>query len=302
MNNHFVDISETSGYLHTKNQQLIIQFKDKSPPATIPIEDIAALVVSSPDTIYSHQLLSSLAERGICLIVCGKNHVPNGIFLPIQGHSIQTERIKAQSEATLPLKKRLWKNIVQAKINNQAHLLLKLYGDDFGLLDLKNKVRSGDPENREGQAAKIYWSNLFNSQSFVREREGPPPNNYLNYGYAILRAIVARAICASGLHPSLGLHHHNRYNAFCLVDDILEPFRPLVDEEVILIKKEDQFESLLTSFHKKRLLQALTKSFIYKGDVRTLFDISSRISSQLAQIFLKREGYLTYPCVIYTND
>jgi len=298
VNNCLIDISEASGYLHTKNRQLIIQFKDESPPASVPIEDITALVISSPDTIYSHQLLSALSESGVCLIVCGRNRLPNGILLPIQGHSTQTERLKAQAEAKLPLKKQLWKSIVQAKITNQAHLLKKLRGDDFGLLYLSNKVRSGDPDNKEGQAAKIYWSNLFNTFSFTRGRNEPPPNNYLNYGYAVLRAIVARAICTSGLHPSLGIHHHNRYNFFCLADDIMEPFRPIVDEEVVQLVRKNKIELSLNSEHKKQLLQALTKSFVFNGETRTLFDIISRITSNLAQIFLAGKGTFCFPNII----
>ena len=159
-------------------------------------------------------------------------------------------------------------------------------------------MRSGDPENKEGQAAKIYWANLFNNPHFNRGKDEPPPNNYLNYGYAVLRATVARAICASGLHPSLGLHHHNRYNSFCLADDIMEPFRPIVDEEIAQLVHKNEIELSLNSAHKKRLLQTLTKPFIYNQETRTLFDIVSRITSNLAQIFLTGKGSIAFPNVI----
>jgi CRISPR-associated endonuclease Cas1 subtype II len=203
---------------------------------TIPFADIAVLVTSHPQISFTQAVLAGLAAAGGMFIVSNEKHMPAAMLLPLSTHSTQTERFARQAAVSLPTRKRAWQQIVQAKLRVQARLLQETAGADQGLLLMAGKVRSGDPDNLEAQAARIYWQALFGKdapgKSFRRDPKGEGINVHLNYGYAVLRAIVARALCASGLHPSLGVHHHNRYDTFCLADDLMEPFRPLVDRVV----------------------------------------------------------------------
>jgi CRISPR-associated protein Cas1 len=203
---------------------------------TIPFADIAVLVTSHPQISFTQAVLAGLAAAGGMFIVSNEKHLPAAMLLPLSTHSTQTERFARQAGVSLPTRKRAWQQIVRAKLRAQARLLEEATGSDGGLGVMAGKVRSGDPDNLEAQAARIYWQALFgrgaSGEAFRRDPDGGGVNVHLNYGYAVLRAIVARALCASGLHPSLGVHHHNRYDTFCLADDLMEPFRPLVDRVV----------------------------------------------------------------------
>ncbi|MEO3430699.1 type II CRISPR-associated endonuclease Cas1 [Pelagibius sp. CAU 1746] len=194
----------------------------------IPLDDIAAVVVHAHGITYSNNLLVALAERNCCLVVCGRNHAPVSIVWALSGHHRQGARMRAQWRAGKPLQKQLWRRIVTAKIENQAAILDAVGARSGGVAALAAKVRSGDPENVEAQAARRYWPLLF-GEGFRRDRAGAAPNAMLNYGYTVMRAVMARAVIAAGLHPTIGLHHHNRGNDMALADDLMEPFRPFVD-------------------------------------------------------------------------
>lgn len=194
----------------------------------IPLDDVGAVIANSYGLTYSNAVLVALAERGIPVVLCGTNHLPAGFVLPISGHHEHAAHIEHQVAASLPLRKRMWQQIVKAKVMQQAKVVAFFGNDNAGLMRLAMSIRSGDPENIEAQAAKRYWS-LLMGDSFRRDPGGTQPNGLLNYGYTVLRSAVARSIVASGLHPSLGIHHSNDRNAFRLADDLIEPFRPFVD-------------------------------------------------------------------------
>jgi CRISPR-associated protein Cas1 len=202
-----IDISDEPARLSVRLKQLVIERGDE--PITVPLEELAVIVVSHPAVTYTHAVLSGICAAGGAFIICDDKHLPTGMLLPLQANFVQTERFAAQAQATLPMKKQLWKQIVKSKVQSQAGLLRKLRGEDLGLNRLAGKVRSGDTANIEAQASRRYWTALFGTE-FIRDYEAEDQNRLLNYGYAVLRALTARAICASGLHPSLGVHHHNR--------------------------------------------------------------------------------------------
>lgn len=234
-------------YLSLNNSQLVIKlpgaaynkkvpeiFEEKT-TQTVPIEDIGVVVLDNKQITITQGLLERLLENNCAVITCDSSHLPVGLMLPLCGHTVQSERFRAQIDSSQPLKKQLWQQTVRQKILNQASVLEKCTGEEHPCMRIwANEVRSGDPDNTEGRAAAYYWKNLFKGivDGFVRDREGVAPNSFLNYGYAILRAVVARSLVSSGLLPTLGIHHHNRYNAYCLADDIMEPYRPYVDEFV----------------------------------------------------------------------
>lgn len=248
-----IEISREPSHLTVRNRQLLILRKTEPPrtlPAnppnlagSIPSEDIGIVLVDEPQTSYSHAALAELADRGAVLVVCGRNHLPTGLLLPLSEHTEVVWRLKDQIKASRPLRKQLWKQIIQAKIRAQAAALPSdAPGREAGemLLALAREVKSGDAENHEAQAARIYWSAWLGrdagpeAAAFQRDSspgtDASPPNNLLNYGYAVLRAATARALVGAGLLPALGLKHKNRSNAFCLADDLMEPLRPLADQ------------------------------------------------------------------------
>lgn len=201
---------------------------------SIPIEDIGVIVLDNKQISITHGVLTELLDNNVAIITCDNSHMPSGLMLPLSGNTTQSERFRHQIDASLPLKKQLWQQTIQAKIANQAAVLRAKRNAECGNMDAWVKqVKSGDADNLEARAAAYYWANLFGYiKDFRRDRDGVPPNNLLNYGYAILRAVIARSLVGSGLLPTLGIHHHNRYNAYCLADDIMEPYRPYVDKLV----------------------------------------------------------------------
>lgn len=262
---------------------------------TVPLADIAVLITSHPQISFTHAVLSGLAAAGGIFIACNEKHMPAAMMLPLETHSTQAERFAKQAAASLPLRKRAWQQIVEAKLRAQARLLEERTGRDWGLSPLASKVRSGDAGNLEARAARIYWQALFGEDDFRRDPEAEGINPHLNYGYAILRAMVARALCASGLHPSLGVHHHNRYDAFCLADDLMEPFRPLVDRVVARLRDERGSSPPLDKDAKRFLLGGLLGRFTAEGESRTLFDWVSRAASSLAAVIEGSEEKLAIP-------
>lgn len=231
-----IEISSAPTRLRMQHRQLVIEQEGRE-MVTVPIEDLGVLIVDQQETRYSHSLLAALAEAGTTVALCDRDHMPVGLLLPLDGHVTQAARFQAQANASAPLKKRIWQALVMAKVAQQAAVLTAFTGKDEGLSGLSGRVRSGDPENLEAQAAQRYWPALL-GRGFRRDRFGPPPNGLLNYGYAVMRAACARALVGTGLHPSLGVFHERRDNPFCLADDLIEPFRPYVDWKVKLLRDE----------------------------------------------------------------
>ncbi len=224
-----IEISREAAHLTVRRKQLVIQ-RDGDTVGTVPCEDIGFVLVDHPGTTYSHAALTSLAEHDAAMIVCGSSHLPVAMLLPLSDHSQVVWRINNQLAASKPLRKNLWKQLVQAKIRAQAAVLASDCPGRSKLLDMARRVRSGDPANVEAQAARVYWQHYWPVDSFRRDADAGGLNGLLNYGYAVVRAAVARAIVAAGLMPAIGLHHSNRSNPFCLADDLVEPLRPLVDD------------------------------------------------------------------------
>jgi CRISPR-associated protein Cas1 len=234
-----------------------------------------------------------LVENNSSVIICGKNHLPNGMFLNLNSHHIQQEVFKNQIEASMPLKKQLWQQTIIEKISNQGILLAKITQNKNSFEFLASKVLSGDTTNMEGVAAQQYWKSFFDT-SFKRERFGDYPNNFLNYGYAILRAATARALSGSGLLNTLGIHHKSKYNAFALADDIMEPFRPLVDEKVYEIMQQYDEQELNTKI-KAELIQILTRTVYFKEEKSPLMVALQKTASSLQQCYTGSRKKIKYP-------
>ena len=288
-------------YLSVKNSQLVVKRTDSDTQQevvrTIPIEDIGVVVLEDRQITITNVALDTLLQNNCAVITCDEKHMPAGMLLPLEGNTTQSERFANQIEASLPLKKQLWQQTVQAKIRNQASVLKRLSGVENGcMLAWANNVKSGDSDNLEGRAAAYYWKNVFPSlPGFTRDREGEMPNNLLNYGYAIVRAVVARALVASGLLPTLGIHHHNRYNAYCLADDIMEPYRPYVDEMVINIMRSDIDYGELTPNLKKQLLGLPVTEVIIGGQRSPLMVAASQTTASLCKCYSGELRKVVYP-------
>lgn len=222
-----VEISSGPAHLALRLKQLSVK-REGEDEITVPLEDLGILVISHPHVTFTNALIAECAAQNIVVVFCDGKHMPCGAMLPFSGHSVQAETMDVQINASLPVKKRIWQTIIQAKIEGQAKVLDKSETQGAALMEMVKLVKSGDSENTEARAAQYYWPRLF-GKDFRRDREGAPPNSILNYGYAIIRASVARALVGAGLHPSLGVHHRNRYDDFRLANDAMEPLRPIVD-------------------------------------------------------------------------
>ena len=287
---------ENKSAITTKNQQLVL--KSEIRESTIPIEDIGFLVLDHPEIYLSIPAMNLIVENNTAIIICGSNHLPNGMFLNLNSHHIQQEIFKNQIEASVPLKKQLWQQTIVEKIRNQGELLAKITENKNTFDFLASKVLSGDTSNMEGVAAQQYWKNFplpnHEIDGIKSERYGDYPNNFLNYGYAILRAATARALSGSGLLNTLGIHHKNKYNAFALADDIMEPFRPIVDEKVFDIMKRYQEQELNTAI-KAELLQILTQTVYFKEEKSPLMVGLQKTASSLQQCFTGNRKKIKYP-------
>jgi CRISP-associated protein Cas1 len=293
MADRMIDIS-SSAKLFVRLGRLVIERQDEEESA-IPLEDIGAVVVSHGSVLFTHAVLSGLAKVGAAFIVCDEKHLPVGMLLSLDTHHAQQEVFSLQAALKLPVRKRLWKQIIQTKLHAQGALLKSTVGSDAGLSTLETHVRSGDPTNVEAQAARRYWSALFGAE-FRRDREEGALNAYLNYGYAILRGLVARSVCGAGLHPSLSLHHHNRYDSFALADDLMEPFRPAVDLAVWAMRESRAVGDDVSKEGKREILKSLTGFYPYtREESRTLFDMTARTASSLVAVIRWQGGRLNYP-------
>lgn len=273
----------------------------KQAEITKPIEDIGVVVLDNRRITITQGLLESLLENNSAVITCDSHSLPVGLMLPLYGNSTQNERFRDQLDASQPLKKQLWQQTIKMKISNQAVVLATCTGKNSPtMLRWADDVRSGDPDNVEGRAAAYYWKNLFAGidglEDFTRSREGEAPNNLLNYGYAILRAIVARALVSSGMLPTLGIHHHNRYNAYCLADDIMEPYRPYVDELVYSIVKDKGINNLdLSKEIKAQLLSIPTLDVVIGGKRSPLMVAVTQTTASLYKCFTGELRRIAYP-------
>ncbi len=280
--------------LSVKDRQLIASYPESGDTKTAPVEDLGFVIIENQQITISMPLLSELINNNVAVVFCNSAHYPSSMLLNLDGHHIQQELFSKQIEASEPLKKNLWKQTVEAKIRNQAGVLRRLSKDYRKVLYFEDKVKSGDAENAEGSAARAYWPLLF-GEKFIREQHGDPPNNLLNYGYAILRASVARALAGSGLLATLGIHHHNKYNAFCLADDIMEPYRPYVDLLVHeIFSSEENLEELTTGL-KLRLLEILSSDIIIGKQTRPLMVGLSSTTASLARCYSGEAKRINYP-------
>ena len=281
--------------LTMKNKQLVIQNKETHEESSVPIEDVGFVIIEHNQTYISVPLINKLAANNAAVVFCNEKHLPFSMNLPLDCNTIQNQLFAAQIEASLPVKKKCWKEVIEAKIKNQAKVLEKYNINPIKLKEYAKDVKSGDTTNREALAAKLYWDLLIDDVDWVRTRFGEYPNNLLNYGYAILRAAMARALIGSGLLPTFGIHHHNKYDAYALADDMMEPYRPYIDDEVLqYIKTHEQSEEIDTDF-KKQILQVLTRDVAIGKVTRPLMIALTMTSSSLAKIFAKESENLALP-------
>lgn len=296
-------------YLSLQNNQLVIKLPEvernaslpdsfkKQTVVTKPIEDIGLVVLDNNQITITSGVLEALLENNSSIITCDSKSMPVGLMLPLYGNTVQNERFREQLSVSLPLKKQLWQQTIKAKIENQSAVLINCLGEESRCMKVwANDVKSGDSENLEARAAAYYWKTLFaDIDGFTRDREGISPNNLLNYGYAVLRAIIARALVSSGLLPTLGIHHHNRYNAYCLADDIMEPYRPYVDELVFGLVQQYGKNLELTRDIKAKLLTIPTLDVIISGKRSPLMIAASQTTASLYKCFSGELRRIVYP-------
>lgn len=290
-------------YLSTAKAQMVVQFPDKEKPTkTVPIEDIGFLILEHPQITLTNGLMQRLVQNKTAVISCDSQHLPCSLLQPLVGHSEQTERYHCQLEASLPLKKKLWQQTVVAKIDNQANHFLSKGKNALRLKRYAKEVKSGDNNNQEALAAAYYFQHLFDIEGFSRNQKGIAPNNLLNYGYAILRAVAARALVSSGMLPSMGIFHHNKYNAFCLADDIMEPYRPFVDDLVEnLVATGGAIDELHTQL-KAELLVIPAMDVMIDGVKSPLMNAMSRTTNSLYECFNGSRRKILYPEFSIKNE
>lgn len=283
-------------FLSRKLNQLVVEYEDETESRQVPIEDIGLVVIDHYQVKMTAALMQSLTDNNSAVLFCDQKHLPAGMMLPMSQHHAFTEKMYFQIEASLPLKKNLWQQTVAAKIKNQAYMLESNGVDAGKMLYWARQVRSGDPDNYEARAAAFYWDNVFTkAEKFRRFREGDPPNNLLNYGYAILRSVVARSLVASGMIPSVGIHHRNKYNPYCLADDIMEPYRPYVDKVVLDITEQESDIEELTPDIKKKLLAIAAIDIKFGDKAGPLMVGMQRTTASLMKCFEGKARKILYP-------
>lgn len=298
-------------YLSLKLKQLVIKkpdargdmpdfgaFDNYSVIKTIPIEDLGFIILDHPQVTITQALIEALLENNCAIITCDSKHLPVGLVLPLCGNTLQNERFRQQINASLPLLKQLWQQTISCKIHNQASILRYTTGETHNnMLVWSNQVRSGDIDNMEARAAAYYWKTVFpDNSSFIRGQDEGDANNLLNYGYSVLRAIIARSLVASGLLPTLGIHHHNRYDAYCLADDIMEPYRPFVDK-LVYDMLCDGCSCELTTDNKARLLELPTVEVKIDGLRRPLMIAAGITATSLSKCYSGVQRRLVYPII-----
>jgi len=294
MTDRVLEFAEGPALLNVKDRQLVIRREGVMDIST-PLDELGVLVIAHPRVQMTQSVLAEMANTGGTVVVCDSKYLPAAMMLPLQAHFVQTERYAIQAQLGQPVRKRLWQQIVQAKLRAQGRLLKELNGADGGISAMATRVKSGDPENLEAQAARRYWPLIFGDAKFRRGSEGPDQNNHLNYGYMVLRAVCARAICAAGLHPSMGLRHHNRYDVFCLASDMMEPFRPLVDRLVAEWAREHDPATPLDRESKAHLLRLVTDRYVHEKEERSLFDWAAIAAQNLCRVMMGDAKKLELP-------
>lgn len=283
-------------FLSLRYNQLVIQRGEREETITRPIEDIGFVIIENQQVRFTVPLLNALAEHHVSVIFCNNCSMPCSMLMPLESNVIQQEIYRYQTEITKPNQKRIWKDIVTAKIRNQAALLHQLGKDGDGLRPYYKNVMSGDATNREGAAARFYWQQLYGPE-FCRLRKGTPPNGLLNYGYTILRAAVTRALLGSGLFPAFGLFHRNRYNAFPLADDVMEPYRPFVDEIVYTLYQNNP-QVVLDTEIKQQLVRVLHADVLMNKQVHPLQIALTYTSASLVKAFKEKNECIKYPTFV----
>lgn len=289
-----VEIANDNRYLSVSRGFLVVKetSDERKELGKIPLDEIAALIANSNGLSYSNNLLVALAEIGTPFVLCKSNHSTVGILWPIEGHHLQAKRFDAQIAAGLPLRKRLWGDIVRSKLAQQGSVLNCAGVSSLLLLKLRSKVKSGDPENIEAQGARYYWQALFGKQ-FRRDRTSLGINSILNYGYTVYRAATARAVIAAGLHPTLGIHHKNEGNPMRLVDDLMEPFRPIID--IITWRLAQQNHCEITPKIKTLLVNSLYCDMETPQGVSPVMNCIHELSNSLANVYLAKQAHLVLP-------
>jgi CRISPR-associated protein Cas1 len=283
-------------YLKTINEQLVFESTDTGETKSAPIEDIGVVILDHQQITVSQALIAKLLANNVAFVTCDNTHHPTGLLLNLDGNSLQSQKFQAQLEATVPLKKQLWQQTVSAKLNNQAAMLESIRIQAKNLRNWATEVKSGDSDNHEATAAAYYWKRLFpDFLEFRRERYGPPPNNLLNYGYAILRAVVARSLVSSGLLPTLGIFHKNQYNAYCLADDVMEPYRPFVDKVVVNIVRMNGKFLELTPNMKRDLLNIPAMDAKINDEKSPLMVAVQKTTASLTKCFEGKQRKILYP-------
>lgn len=292
-------------HLSISNEQLVLSVPhskgiDKLIGNTVPLEDIGILILDHHQISLSHAVLQKAAFYNIAFIVCNESHHPVSLQLPLDTNTLQSERFKYQIDASKPLKKQLWQQTVKTKIRNQAFVLYKHGFDNASMLQWANEVNSGDTLNLEGRAAAFYWKSLSpllapNQKLFIRDREGAYPNNFLNYAYTLIRATIARGLVASGLLPTLGIQHKNKYNAYCLADDIMEPYRAYADDFVFNLVKNKPTEQDLTKEIKSQLLTLPAIEIVIDNQRSPLMVGVQKTTSSLVKCYMGERKSILYP-------
>jgi CRISP-associated protein Cas1 len=292
---------ENACFLKFRNEQMVVSYAgvkgmEEMPDKTVPIEDLGMLILEHQQISLTHYLLDKLVSSNVAVVTCNDTHHPTGLLMPLESNTLQSERFRAQIEASEPLKKQLWQQTIKAKISNQAAVLKKWEGKYYLLSNLAAGVKSGDEGNHEAIAAAHYWQQLFPpAWNFYRKRDGLPPNNLLNYGYAIVRAGMARAIVGAGLLPTLGIFHRNRYNAYCLADDLMEPYRPFVDMVVRGIVQRTSAVDSLTQELKVELLKIPAMDSILNGEKSPLMVAMQRTAVSVAKCYAGEQRKILVP-------
>lgn len=289
-----VEIADDNRHLSLARGFMVVQetTSNRAALGQVPIDDIGAVIANAHGLSYTNNLLVALAERGAPFVLCAANHNTVGMLLSLDGNFQQAKRFDAQISASHPLKKRLWAELVKSKLQQQAAALEAIGSAYTPLIALVKKVRSGDPDNIEAQGARRYWTLLF-GEKFRRDQQANGINALLNYGYTVLRASTARAVVAAGLHPTIGLHHSNEGNAMRLVDDLMEPFRPVIDIKVWQLCKQGQYE--ITPDTKRSLVKTLFDDMQTSSGVTPVIVCIQKLATSLAQILLAEKDKLELP-------
>lgn len=284
---------ENPARLSLKLAQMVVELQDVT--RTLPIEDIGVVILDHKQITITHALIDALLANNVAIVTSNDKHLPVGLMLPLDGNTLQSERFRTQVDASEPLKKQMWQQTVIAKILGQAHVLGMQHIEHSNMLKWAKEVRSGDIENMEARAAAFYWRNMFEKDAFIRDPQGLPPNNLLNYGYSIVRAMMARALVGAGLLPTLGIHHHSRYDAYCLADDIMEPYRPFVDMKVLEIWEKGGLASDISSDQKRELLGITTMDVNISGHRSPMMLAIQTTAQSVQKCFSGEARKIIYP-------